>query len=311
MAITGECSLLWPRLQVTASAISTALPLQGVWVAGVWTPGDSRALAERPQVNVRFISSDFFSALGIPLTAGRTFLDSDRDHQRVVLSAQLAAKLFPGQDPIGRKITQGDHEIYEVIGIAGDVRANADQRPVPVLYQPYWAQSPTRVVLVARVQGAPAAIAAALRQAIHRVDADVPIGRFRTMGEILQTSVAQRRFQMRLVAVFALSALILVGLGIYGVVSHGVTQRTRELGIRLAFGAEPADILRMVLRQGFAPIAWGLLGGVSAALIGGRILASLLYETSARNPAALAAVVVILARRSSRLLVPRAPRHES
>ena len=99
---------------------------------------------------------------------------------------------------------------------------------------------------------------------------------------------------MRLVAVFALSALILVGLGIYGVVSHGVTQRTRELGIRLAFGAEPADILRMVLRQGFAPIAWGLLGGVSAALIGGRILASLLYETSARNPAALAAVVVIL-----------------
>jgi putative ABC transport system permease protein len=111
----------------------------------------------------------------------------------------------------------------------------------------------------------------------------------------MQTSVAQRRFQFRLVAAFALSALTLVALGIYGVVAHGVTQRTREIGIRLAFGARPGDVQRMVLQQGLAPVAWGLAGGIVAAIAGSRIVAGLLYDTSPRNPAALAAVAALLA----------------
>jgi putative ABC transport system permease protein len=277
---------------IAAAAISTALPLQGeTWIDAVLIPGDSRLPAERTQTNVRFISADFFTALGIPLVAGRTFRDSDHNHKSVILSAQLAQMLFPAQDAVGRKILLQGSDPIEVIGVVGDARANVDQRPVPVLYQPYWAWSPSQVVLVARVEGSPAGVVAlALRDAIRRVDPDVPVEGFHTMQDILLTSVDQRRFQLRLVAVFALSALTLVGLGIYGVVSHSVAQRTRELGIRLAFGAAPADVMHLVLRQGLKPIAWGLLGGVSAALIGGRFISGLLYETSPYNPIAFVSV---------------------
>ncbi len=280
---------------VTSAAITTALPLQGeTWIDAVWAPGESRPLAERPQTNVRFISADFFATLGIPLMGGRTFRNTDQNRKCVIISAQLAAKLFPGQDAVGRTVVSNDDEKSEVIGVVGDVRANADQAPVAVLYQPYWAWSPNRIVLVARLLQPAAVVAPAIRQAIRQVDPDVPIGRFATMGDILQTSVAQRRFQMQLIAAFALSALTLVALGLYGVVAHGVAQRTREIGIRLAFGAEPADVHRLVLRQGLAPIAWGLVGGIAVSLAGARVIAGLLYDTSARSPAALAAVIGVL-----------------
>lgn len=281
---------------VSHAAVATALPLQGeTWIDAVWAPGDTRPAAERPQTNVRFVSADFFAALGIPLLDGRTFADTDQGHHRVVLSAQLAARLFPGQNPIGRQVLRGDNEGYEVIGVAGDVRAEADHSPVPVLYQPFWEWPPMEVVLIARLSQPVAAIGAAIRQAIHQVDPDVPIGRFETMRDILDTSVAQRRFQLRLVAAFALSALTLVALGLYGVVAHGVTQRTREIGIRLAFGAEPGSVQRLMLRQGLAPVLWGLLGGTVAALAGGRVVAGLLYDTNPRNPAVLAGVAALLA----------------
>lgn len=282
---------------VTRAAVATALPLQGeTWIDAVWAPGDTRPPAERPQTNVRFVSADFFQTLGIPLIEGRTFRDSDQrtGYNPILLSAQLAARLFPGQDAIGRKVLHGDGETYEVIGLVGDVRADADHRPVPVLYQPYWAWPPARAVLVARIQ-TPAAVAApALRAAIRGVDGDVPVGRFATMHDILADSAAQRRFQFRLVAAFALAALTLVALGIHGVVAHSVTQRTREIGIRLAFGAEPSMVHRMMLRQGFAPIGWGLLGGIAAALTGARLVSGLLYDTDARSPAALAGVAFVL-----------------
>ncbi|HVU25253.1 MAG TPA: ABC transporter permease [Opitutus sp.] len=281
---------------VTSAAIATALPLQGeTWIDAFFAQGDTRPLAERPQVNVRFISSGFFSTLGIPLLAGRTFRDADQSRKVVIISAQLAAMLWPGQDAVGRTVLRNNDEKYEVIGVAGDVRANADQRPVPVVYEPSWAWSPARFVLVAKVQTPVRMVAPAIRHAIRGVDADVPVGAFRTMDDILLSSIAQRRFQLRLVAAFAFTALTLAALGIYGVVAHGVVQRTRELGIRLAFGADPAALLRLVLRQGLEPVAWGLLAGLGAALAGGRLLASLLFETSVRDPGALAVVAAALA----------------
>ena len=135
----------------------------------------------------------------------------------------------------------------------------------------------------------------ALRSAIWSVDAVVPVGTFRTMDDLRYASTAQRRFQLCLVAAFALSALTLAALGIYRVASHNVAQRTRELGIRLAFGAEPAALRRMVLRQSFKPIAYGLFAGVGAALAGGRLLENLLYQTNARDPFTLTAVAAVLA----------------
>jgi predicted permease len=287
------------RPGVTSAAITTALPLQGeTWIDVVWTPGDSRPLAERAKTNVRLVSADFFATLGIPLAAGRTFRDSDREHKPALVSAQLAVRLWPGADPLGRKIDRGNGELFEVIGVVGDVRASADQRAPLMLYLPHWAWTGGSFTVIAKISGDPGAIAPTLRTAIRGLDADVPVGVFRSMDDILQTSLAPRRFQLRLVAAFALSALMLAALGIYGVVSHSAAQRTRELGIRLAFGANPAALRRLVLRQGFAPVAWGLIGGIAGAFAGGRLIASLLFETSARDPLTLgagAAALVLVA----------------
>lgn len=281
---------------VNAAAISTALPLQGeTWIDTVWTLDDTRPQSQRPNANIRFISADFFNTLGIPFLGGRTFRDTDRNAKVAVISARLAATLWPGLNPIGRKFSGGNDEVLEVIGLVGDVRANADQRPAPVVYKPYWASAPADVSLVVKTSTSVVVLASALRQTIHRIDADVPVGPLRTMSDLLESSVAVRHFQLRLVLVFALSALTLAGLGVYGVVSHSVAQRTRELGIRLAFGASSTALRGLVLRQGFAPIAWGLLGGILAALAGGRLVASLLFETNARDPLTLAAVALILA----------------
>jgi predicted permease len=281
---------------VASAAIATALPLQGeTWIDAIWTPGDSRPLAERPKVNVRIVSADFFATLGIPLLAGRTFRDSDREQKPVLISAQLAATLWPGVDPLGRKIERSSGDTFEIIGVVGDVRANADQRAPLMVYMPYWAWTGGSFTVIAKISGDAGAIAPGLRAAIRGLDADVPVGVFRSMDDLMRESVAQRRFQLRLVAAFALSALMLAALGIYGMVSHSVVQRTRELGIRLAFGAEPAALRRLVLRQGFAPVGWGLLGGLAAALGCGRLVASLLFETSTRDPLVLAAGVAALA----------------
>jgi putative ABC transport system permease protein len=280
---------------VTAAAISNALPLQGeTWIDSIWTPGDARPASERRHADVRFISSNYFSTLGIPLLAGRAFRTTDQGHNVTILSAQLAARLWPGQDPIGRQVLVNGDTPNEVIGLAGDVRADADRPPVPMVYQPYWDWPPTNSILVARLQHPLPAVVPALRAAIRSVDADVPAQAFRTMDDIRRSSVAQQRFQVRLAAGFALAALILAALGIYGVVAHNVAQRTREIGIRLAFGADPAGVRRLVVGQSLRPIAFGLLGGLGAALAGGRLLASLLYETSPRDPATLALVAVVL-----------------
>lgn len=280
---------------VASAAVTNALPLQGeTWITSMTFVGDTRPWQERPSCNVRFVSDDYFATLGIPLVEGRAFRADDAKQKRVILSASFAALLWPGQSAIGRKVAQGDHDELEVIGVAGDVRARADQRPVPIAYHPFAAWPPSRAMLAVRLQGNLAAVAPALRAAIHRTDPDIPLQPFQSMGDLLDQSVAQRRFQMRLAAAFALTALVLAALGTYGVVAHSVTQRTRELGIRMAFGADAASVLRLIVGQSLRPILFGLAGGLAVALAGGRLLAGLLYETSPRDPLTLALVVVAL-----------------
>jgi putative ABC transport system permease protein len=206
----------------------------------------------------------------------------------------LAGVLWPGQDPVGRKLTRGGDDLYEVIGVVGDVRAEAHKAPVAMVYRTYWEWAPRSVVLVARAEGDPRSIAGAVRAAVRAVDADVPIAKIRTMQQILEDSVAARRFQMTLAAVFAGTALLLAALGIYGVVSYSVARRTNEMGIRMALGAESLHLYSMVLRQGMAPVALGLVAGVAGSLAAGRVLASLLYEISARDPLTIGAVAILL-----------------
>jgi putative ABC transport system permease protein len=281
---------------VVSAAISTALPLTGeTWVDLAWVPGDSRPQVERPIVNVRFVSGDYLRTMGIPLIAGRTFNESDLKRKVAILSERLAERFWPGVSAVGRQFTRGDEQLCEVIGVVGDVRADPDKPPVAMIYRPYWDWAPRQVMLVARAAGDPRSLAATLRAVIRSVDQDVPIPEMHTMREILEESVAQRRFNMLLSASFAATALLLAALGIYGVVSYTVARRTNEMGIRMALGARPWHLRRMVLRQALTPVAVGLIFGTAAALAAGRLVASMLYEVSTRDPATIAIVLTLLA----------------
>ncbi len=277
---------------VQAAAISSALPLQGeTWIDTVSTNGGS---SPEFTVNVRFVSPDYFRTMGIPWRAGRPLSERDRGQQRVVISSRLAAHLWPGRDPLGRRFTRGNNEWYEVIGVAGDVRAEADQAPVAMMYRGYWEWMPFRTVLVARAAGTPQSIAGALRAAIHAADPDVPVPPMRTMSEVFDESVGTRVFQMLLAGGFALMALLVASFGIYAVVSYSVARRTSEFGIRAALGARAGDLYGLILRQGMAPVVVGLLAAAAAAVAFGRVLSSLLYEVDGRDPLTIALVTALL-----------------
>jgi len=280
---------------VESVAIVSALPLEGEqWVNPVWLSDDTRPESERPLANVRVVSSGYFQTMGIPLLEGRTFDQKDRSRNVVVISQRLARALWPKQDTVvGQKVMEQGPE-REIIGVVKDVRARADSDAVPMLYHPHWFANLRNITVVARAKGDPLSIVGSVRAAVHDTDADAPITNLRTMQEVLEESVSQRRFQALLTLTFASCALLLASLGIYGVVSYAVARRTREMGIRLAFGAQPSDIYQTVLRQGMTPVILGLLIGVAGACDLGHILQSLLYEISPTDPLTIFAVVAVM-----------------
>jgi len=282
---------------VASAAIVSALPLEGeTWVSAAWVAGDSRPDFERPSANVRFVSGDYFETMGVPLRDGRAFDETDRPRRVAVISRRLARMLWPEQEVVvGHLFLHEGKREYEVVGVAADVRANADREPVAMLYRPYWDGAPAETTVVARAAGDPFSIGGSVREAIHAVDADVPVSMMRTMREVLDRSVSQRRFQVRVACAFAVCALFLAALGVYGVVSYSVTRRTSEIGIRMAFGARPANVYAMVLRQGLMPVGLGLTAGVAGACGVTRFLRSLLYEISPYDSLTVLAVVAIMA----------------
>jgi putative ABC transport system permease protein len=281
---------------VVSASICTALPLTGeTWVDAAWAPGDTRPEMERPLANVRFVSADYLKTMGIPLLAGRTFNENDRKRKVAILSERLARQIWPGQNAVGRQFTRGDGSMNEVIGVAGDVKADPDKPPVAMIYRPYWDWAPRRVTLVVRAAGDPRSVAGAMRTVIRSVDPDLPVPEMRTMQEILEESVAVRRFQTLLSAAFGVTALLLAALGIYGVVSYAVARRTNEMGVRMALGARPWDLHFMIIAQAMSPVAIGLILGFAAAFAAGRVVSSLLYEVSARDPWTILSVMALLA----------------
>ncbi len=279
---------------VLSAGISTQLPLQGeTWIDVVSLPGDTHPDWAKTTTNVRFISPDYLRTMGIPLREGRPFNDND-NKSAVIVSEGIARLLWHGQSPVGRRLMDGD-SAREVIGVAADVRAEPDKPAVATIYRPYWDWAPRGVRLVARAAGDPRSIAGAMRAAVRSVDPDVPLAKVQTMQEVLDQSVAERRFQMLLAASFTATALLLAGLGIYGVVSYSVARRTNEMGIRIALGAQARDVYGLVLRQAMAPVALGLAAGLAGAVAAGRVLASLLYEVKPGDPVGIAAAAVLLA----------------
>lgn len=284
---------------VESAGIVSVPPLGGdFWIEMARVAGDARPLMEVPTEHFRWISPGYFQAIHLPLVAGR-FLDMDDRGKRFVLISELTARtLWPGESPIGRQFTRGNvtEAPFTVIGVVKDARTITLAHPDPLMvYVPYWFRCDSSGSLVVRTHQDPAAVADAVRKAIWSVDAAVSIPVVRTLGGVVADSVANRRFEMDLLLLFAVSALLLAGLGVYGVVTYSVVQRQHELGLRMALGAQRANIYALVLRDGLMPVLLGAAAGVAVAAGCARLMASLLFEVSPYNPMVIAGAVCVLA----------------
>ena len=253
---------------------------------------------QETEANIRVASASYFPALGIPLAQGRNFAESDRaDATRVVIINQsLAEKLFGGRSAVRRRLLfpSFPNQTVEIVGVVGDVKTTGlDQAVRPVLYYPFTQNAAIATNLVLRAKADAAAGANAARNECRALEPDVAIFNVQTMDTLIEQTPAafMRRGPAWLTGIFAGVALLLAALGVYGVVSYSVSQRTREIGVRMALGARRADILKLVLRQGLSLTLIGVASGTVAALALTRWLDSLLYEVSARDPLTFALVI--------------------
>jgi putative ABC transport system permease protein len=252
--------------------------------------------------NYYSVSADYFKAMGIPLRRGRVFTERDvKDSPRVaVINETMAKKIFPDEDPIGKRITfdnrQKDNpEWFEIVGIVGDVKEyGLDQVTTMQTYEPYIQQTFPDMTLVVRTTGDPTNLNAAIRSEVLKLDKEQPTTNFKTLNEFFSVSIAQQRFSVVLLGVFAVVALVLSAVGIYGVLSYAVTQRTHEIGIRVALGAGRRDVLRLVVGQGMLLAVIGVAGGLGAAFALTRLMASLLFGVTATDAVTFVSVASLL-----------------
>ncbi|HEU4534440.1 MAG TPA: FtsX-like permease family protein, partial [Polyangiaceae bacterium] len=247
---------------------------------------------------------EYFKAMGVPLLRGRTFTDADREKSALVavVSESFARRFLPGEDPVGKRMRLGDSDQEpwrEIVGVVGDVRYQPwDVEESPATYTPYRQEESAQqfgvMSFVVRSGGDPRALANAAREAVRGVDADLPLFELKTYGELVDESMADRRFTLVLVSTFALSALLLTALGLFGLVSYQTQRRSRELAIRLALGAASNDLVRLVLRDTSRLLAAGLLLGLPAAFVAGRLLASKLEGVPPADPLSLVATALVL-----------------
>jgi putative ABC transport system permease protein len=248
--------------------------------------------------NYQFVAPDFWKTMGIPIMSGSALEERDRDRRVAVVNERVARTLWPDQSPIGRHVMTcgsfGKSATLEVVGVVGDARATAEQEPPLTIYQPYWDTGMSEGSFVLRTKADPSTITGALHKVLRSLDSDLPIAPAQTMMEVLDESVAPRRFEMYMAVAFAAAALVLASFGIYGVVSFTVARRTPEIGIRLALGAEPRQLVAMVLRQGLLPVVSGLIAGLIGALAIGQLLASQLFGVSPHDPFTISIVTMLL-----------------
>jgi len=267
---------------------------------------DGRPVVTRDKyigTNFRSVSDDYFQAMSIPVVQGRGF--NDRDAQTspavVLINQVLAQNDFAGENPIGKRITFGgvdsqqQPEWFEIVGVTASVRSmELRENPEPELYFSARQNPFQNMSVVIRSSVEPTSLAGSLRQIVNEIDKSVPVSDIKTMDHIVSQSVTQPRFNLFLLGLFSAVALLLSVAGIYGVTAYTVTQRTHELGIRLALGAQVGDVLRMILGEGMAVIGIGIVIGLSAAFVLMRLLNSFLFGVSATDPFTFAAITAVL-----------------
>ena len=277
---------------VQSAAISSAMPLNVVRVSPALPEGQPVVpLTERPLFNVQQIGPGYLATMRAPLLAGREFNQHDEQPPRIVMVNQtLAHRYWPKQNPIGKRIIVGRWtEPAEVVGVVGDIHNTALASDTRAEIFVAFAQLPwASMNLLVRTAGDPRGYVAAVRRCVSGIDKDQAITKVLTMEEVLSEGAREPRFVTTLLGGLAAIALVLAVVGIYGAVGYSVSQRTQEMGIRMALGAERGDILRLVLRQGLAPACVGIAVGVAASLVLTRLMSNMLYHVSTTDPATFA-----------------------
>jgi predicted permease len=287
---------------VRTAGLVTALPITGGASTDFVIEGRPLPPAnDEPSADIRSADSGYFRAMGIPLLAGREFTEADNaSARRVMLINQAMARQFwPNENPIGQRVTMKDWGpplTGEIVGVVGDVKTNGlDEAAGPMIYWPYFQFPQLFNTIVLRSDGDFARLVPAVKAAIWSVEKNQPISQIENLEQVISESLARRRLYMILLGVFAGAALLLAAVGIYGMVSYSVSQRIREMGIRIAIGAERGDVLRLVLGQGAKVAVLGIILGIGAALGLTRLMSSLLFGVSATDPLTFAGVAVLLA----------------
>jgi putative ABC transport system permease protein len=254
-------------------------------------PPNSQASA-----HYRTASPQYFQAMGIPVIQGRAFEEADREGRPLVaiISASAARRYWPNRNPIGERFSIDDPEIT-IVGVVADIHAAAlDRAPQPTVYVPYRQDPWPFMVFALRTSAAPATLTQAVRDAIWQVDKDQPVGAVRTMDQQLSNSLTRRRFSVSLLTAFGIVAVSLAAIGLYGVLAFIVAQRRREIGVRMALGAQPRDVIADVMAQGLRLAGIGVAIGLALALAGSRLLSSMLFGTSPTDAGTFAAVATLL-----------------
>jgi putative ABC transport system permease protein len=292
---------------VRSASMESFPPLTGMGAAtGVHLLSQpSLALADLPVANVRVVGPDYFGTMSIPLRSGRLFNRQElaAEHHVTIINQAFADKYLRGVNPLGQKAViymksdaEAENQPSEIIGVVGDVhQLGLDTAPEPTVYWPHSELVMSGMTILVRTSNDPLALLSTIRNQLQQLDPELPMAAVATMDQLLADSLSRSRFTMLLLGIFAVVALVLAAVGIYGLIAYSVTQRTQELGIRIALGAQRRDVLRLVLVQGTRLTLLGVAIGVLAALTLSRLLGALLFGVSATDPLTFAGVAGLLA----------------